>query len=191
MSFAIKYLSLGLLFIPWVVHAQACPPAGARYVIKGFTGDTAVTSAGTAQNPKQRCQWTTEDGRELWWRMGEDVVPSGKAAAPSAPAPALAGKEGAALEHGRVYTCTLPGIGMFTGAYFGIVNDNTYRNFDGKTGRYSFDPATNVLRLTTGSSKGLSYKRVSDNYFRVLDDKGQITGGGCSHATQKRIDGRW
>ena len=186
-----KWLALGSLLIPLAAPAQTCPPAGARYTIKGFTGDTQVTATGTPHHPQWGCKWNTEDNRELWWKMGGDVVPSGKAPAPVAAAAAKTGSTGTALEHGRVYTCTLPGIGMFTGAYFGIVNGSTYRNFDGKTGRYSFDPATGVLRMTSGSSKGLTYKRMADNYFRVLDDKGNMTGGSCSHATQKRIDGRW
>jgi hypothetical protein len=167
--------------------AQTCPPAGAAYIIKGFTMETPVTATGEPVDPKWGCKWKTEDNRDLWWKMGEDVIPAKR----SPPSPASAGKSGEALQPGRVYTCTLPGIGMFTGAYFGIIDSSTYRDFDGKTGRYSFDASTGVLRMTSGSSKGMAYKRMADNYFRVLDDKGNITGGSCSHATGKRIDGRW
>lgn len=101
------------------------------------------------------------------------------------------GAAGGALQPGRVYTCTLPGIGLFTGAYFCVVDGSTYRNFDGKTGRYSFDPATGVLRMTSGPSKGMSYRRMSDSNFRVLDEKGALTGGNCVYVSAKRIDGRW
>ena len=111
--------------------------------------------------------------------------------AQGAPAAAVAGKADAALQPGRVYTCTLPGIGLFTGAFFGIVDGSTYRNFDGKTGRYSFDASTGVLRMTSGSSKGLAYKRMPQGNFRVLDEKDGITGGNCVHAAAKRIDGKW
>ncbi len=152
---------------------------------------TQVTATGAAFDPKRGCKWNTEDNRELWWMMGSDVLPAGEASVKSAPANAALGSSAGALESGRVYTCTLPGIGMFTGAYFGIVDRNTYRNFDGKTGSYSFDPSTGILRMTSGSSKGLSYKRMSDTNFRVLDDKGAITGGNCSYTSGKRIDGRW
>jgi hypothetical protein len=172
-------------------HAQSCPTAGERFVIKGFTMETPVTATGAAFDNKWGCKWNTEDNRELWWKIGADVVPAGGASSKPAPANAASGASAGPLPPGRVYTCTLPGIGMFTGSYFGIVDRNTYRNFDGKTGRYSFDAATGILRMTSGSSKGMSYKRIADNYFRVLDEKGAITGGSCSHATGKRIDGRW
>jgi hypothetical protein len=171
--------------------AQTCPPAGTAYVIKGFTMETPVTATGEPVDPKWGCRWKTEDNRDLWWKMGNDVIPAKRSQALPPPSPPSAGKSGATLQPGRVYTCTLPGIGMFTGAYFGIVDGTTYRNFDGKTGRYQFDASTGVLRMTSGSSKGLAYKRMADNYFRVLDDKGNITGGSCSLATGKRIDGRW
>ena len=171
--------------------AQTCPPAGAAYIIKGFTMETPVTATGEPIDKKGNCRWNTENNRELWWKMGADVVPAGGASSKSAPANTASGASAGPLQLGRVYTCTLPGIAMFTGAYFGIVDRNTYRNFDGKTGRYSFNASTGILRMTSGSSKGLSYKRMSDTYFRVLDDKGAITGGSCSHASGKRIDGKW
>lgn len=191
MTLAQLLIASSLALTCLVSHAQNCPAAGSRYVIKGFTGDTQVTATGAALDPKWGCKWTTEDNRELWWKMGADVVPAGGAGAKPAQANAATGSSAGPLQPGRVYTCTLPGIGMFTGAYFGIVDRNTYRNFDGKTGRYSFDAATGILRMTSGSSKGLSYKRMSDTYFRVLDDKGAITGGSCSYASGKRIDGKW
>ena len=180
-------------------QAEDCPAAGARYVIKGFTMETNVTSAGGAVDPKWGCKWLTEDGRELWWDLGEDVVAltAGRpAAAGGRPmgtkmggTPSAAG--GDKLAAGSVYTCTLPGVGMFTGAYFGIVDASTYRDFDGRRGQYEFDAGTGILRLTTGSSAGLAYKRQSPGYFRVLDDNGAITGGSCVLNTAKSIDGRW
>jgi hypothetical protein len=184
--------SVGLTVIAMPASAQNCPPAGASYVIKGFTGDTRVTATGAAFHAKRGCKWNTEDGRELWWKMGQDVVVAakGQPAKPAAANDQAAGK-GASLVPGRVYTCNLPGIGLFTGAYFGIVNASTYRNFDGKTGRYSFDPSTGVLRMTSGSSNGLAYKRMPEGNFRVLDQKGNVTGGNCVHVAKLRIDGRW
>lgn len=165
-------------------HA-ACPPAGAEYVIKGFTGDTRVTARGTPPDRKGGCFWKTEDGRDLWWNMGSDVQP-----APPRPAGYSATGHGA-LVPGSVYRCTLPGIGMFTGAYFGIVDGSTYRNFDGKRGSYTFDQRTGVLRLVSGSSKGLSYQRESGGNFRVLDERGKITGGNCALNKALSINGRW
>ncbi len=183
--------SVGLTVIAMPASAQNCPPAGASYVIKGFTGDTRVTATGTAFHAKWGCKWNTEDGRELWWKMGQDVVAAkGQPAKPAEANDQSAGK-GASLVPGRVYTCNLPGIGLFTGAYFGIVNASTYRNFDGKTGRYSFDASTGVLRMTSGSSNGLAYKRMPEGNFRVLDQKGNVTGGNCVHVAKLRIDGRW
>jgi hypothetical protein len=171
-------------------YADVCPPAGERYTIKGFTGNTEVVAKGVPYTRKLGCSWKTLDGRDLQWDMGPDVV----RAAPLAAAPAQANaKSGAwsAPTAGQVYRCTLPGIGMFTGAYFGIVDGTTYRNYDGKTGRYTFDAASGVLRLNSGASRGLSYKRETATVFRVLDDNGKITGGSCIYNPELRIDGRW
>lgn len=183
--------SVGLTAIAMPVLAQNCPQAGTNYVIKGFTGDTRVTATGTAFHAKWGCKWNTEDGRELWWKMGQDVVAAQGHPAKTAVANPGAGTKNASLVPGRVYTCNLPGIGLFTGAYFGIVNASTYRNFDGKTGRYSFDASSGVLRMTSGSSSGLAYKLMPEGNFRVLDQKGHITGGNCVHVPKLRIDGRW
>lgn len=172
------------------VPAQAtCPPAGSAYTIKGFTGDTHVTAAGATPQRRDGCLWKTEDGRDLWWRMGDDVRP--RAAVKTGPAPVAGGGGTGPLAPGSVYRCTLPGIGMFTGAYFGIVDSKTYRNFDGKRGNYSYDAATGTLRLISGPSQGLAYRRQSAGNFRVLDDKGAITGGNCALNTALKIDGRW
>lgn len=189
-----KFIRLWLvvyLLAPLAAQAQSCPAAGARYVIKGFTGDTQVVATGAPFDNKRGCKWSFDEKGVIWWFMGSDVLPSGGAAAPAVAATGLASKPGAALQPGRVYTCTLPGIGLFTGAFFGIVDSSTYRNFDRKTGRYSFDASTGVLRLTSGSSKGMAYKLMPQGNFRVLDEKDSITGGNCVHAAAKRIDGNW
>lgn len=170
--------------------AASCPVAGQAFIIKGFTGDTAVRATGGEVDPKWGCKFQVEDSdRELWWQLGADVVP---VAGKSTQAPAVAASDGGeAPAPGSVFECTLPGVGQFTGAYFGIVDANTYRDFDARTGQYDYDPRTGVLRLLTGSSKGLRYQRQSPRNFRVLDDKGQITGGNCVLNTAKSIDGRW
>ena len=90
-----------------------------------------------------------------------------------------------------VYECTLPGIGIFHGAFFGLVDGKTYRNFDGKRGAYTYDVASKRLTLTSGSSKGMRYVRTSEKTFRVLDEHGRMTGGNCVHNSAKSIDGRW
>jgi hypothetical protein len=175
-------IAIALSLLPSVATAQACPPAGAAYIIKGFTGNMNVTAQGGAAE-KGRCKFLTEWNGDLWWAMGSDVVPAAggkKAAAPPAK-----------LENGQVYRCTLPGIGLFHGAYFGIVNGSTYRNFDGKRGSYSYDASTGVLRMTSGPSKGMVYRRESGGNFRVLDEKGNNTGGNCPFASGLKIDGKW
>ena len=90
-----------------------------------------------------------------------------------------------------VYECTLPGIGIFHGAFFGLVDGKTYRNFDGKRGVYTYDASSKRLALTSGSSKGMRYVRTSEKTFRVLDEHGRMTGGNCVHNSAKSIDGRW
>lgn len=183
---------LALAFVHQAAGA-ACPAAGERFIIKGFTGDTPVTAAGGEPDARWgSCKFLVEDSdRELWWSMGEDVVPAAPASASGAAMPSTPAGEGGAPAPGNVYECTLPGIGLFTGAYFGIVDASTYRNYDGHTGSYEFDAASGVLHLTTGSSRGLRYQRQSPRNFRVLDEAGKITGGNCVLNTAKRIDGRW
>lgn len=187
LSMVITCLSLSFMSS---AYAQDCPPAGGKFIIKGFTGETGVTATGAAKDPRYGCKWQTDDGRELWWDMGEEVV-ANQASKPSVGKAPLGSTVGGPLSTGSVYECTLPGIGMFTGAYFGIINSNTYRDFDGRRGNYRYDASTGILRLTSGSSKGLVYKRTSAKTFRVLDDKGNITGGNCVHNSAKKIDGRW
>ena len=172
-------------------QAQSCPAAGSRYLIKGFTGDTPVTATGAALDPKWGCKWNTEDNRDLWWKMGADVVPAGGASSKPASANAASGASAGPLQPGRVYTCTLPGIGMFTGAYFGIVDRNTYRDVNSKRGSYQYDSQSGVLRLISGPGKGLAYKRQTENNFRVLDEAGKITGGNCVWNPSLSIQGRW
>lgn len=190
---------IGMAMFAGQALAASCPTAGERYVIKGFTGDTPVKATGGELDPKWGCRFLVEDSsRELWWNPA-DIVPAAAAkAAASKPATRPAsqsspgpGNSGKAPAIGSVWECTLPGIGLFTGAYFGIVDGSTYRDFDGRTGRYTFDAGTGVLRLTTGSSRGLTYKRETARNFRVLDDAGAITGGSCVYNASKRIDGRW
>jgi hypothetical protein len=188
-----EWMLLGAAMFAGQALAASCPAEGERYVVKGFTGDTPVKATGGEVDPKWGCRFLVEDSdRELWWDPAE-VVPAGGTAATAATtstdASGAGGGETPAI--GSVWECTLPGIGLFTGAYFGIVDGSTYRDFDGRTGNYEFDPGTGVLRLTSGSSRGLTYKRQSPRNFRVLDDAGNITGGNCVHNSAKRIDGRW
>jgi hypothetical protein len=80
---------------------------------------------------------------------------------------------------------------MFTGAYFGIVDGSTYQNFDRKRGSYQYEPSTGVLRMTSGPSKGMTYRRMPEGNFRVLDEAGKLTGGNCVHNTSLSLDSRW
>ena len=157
-------------------QAQSCPAAGSRYVIKGFTGDTPVTATGAALDPKWGCKWNTEDNRDLWWKMGADVVPAGGASSKPASANAASGASGGPLQPGRVYTCTLPGIGMFTGAYFGIVDRNTYRDVNSKRGSYQYDSQSGVLRLMDWLTSA-KLKTISASWTRPERSPGAIVSG--------------
>lgn len=177
-------LTLPLLGAGLPAWAETCPPAGARYILKGFTGPTGLTSLGGEADPRWGCRWKTEDGRDLSWRLGEDLVPD------RGPAPSTAPPAGR-LQAGSVYRCTLPGIGLFSGAYFGILDASRYRNVDGKTGGYRYDERSGLLELHSGPSKGLRYRRMPEGNFRVLDEQGALTGGNCTLNPALKIDGRW
>lgn len=182
-------LIIGALAAQAAVAAK-CPAAGQAFVIKGFTGDTAVRATGGEIDPRWGCKFQVEDSdRELWWTLGDDVVPASAQSTRVVAEVATSGGEAPAP--GSVFECTLPGVGQFTGAYFGIIDAKTYRDFDARTGEYDYDSRTGVLRLLTGSSKGLRYQRQSPRNYRVLDDNGRITGGNCVLNTAKSIHGKW
>lgn len=66
---------------------------------------------------------------------------------------------------------------------FGLLDARTYANFDGKTGRYSYDLASGLLTLTDGPLGGVKYQRVGapehNPSFRMLDAKGALTSYAC------------
>lgn len=189
-------IAVALLAGSGAANAEDCPAAGARYRIKGFSGDTGVTATGGTADRTYGCKWITDDGRELWWKLGADVVPADAAATTGAANDAAAevvlpAASGGVLAAGNVYECTLPGIGAFTGAYFGIIDEATYRAIDGGQGRYQFDATGGELQLLSGPSAGLRYRRTPEGSFRVLDEAGAVTGGHCVHNPAKSIDERW
>lgn len=109
---------------------------------------------------------------------------------PSASSAGAATAKGGAMV--GVYTCNTPGIGVDVAATFGVVNGSTYRNYDGKSGSYRFDAANSVLYLTSGSSKGLTYKQTSSKTYRLLHANGQMTGTNCVFNPTKDPNGsRW
>ena len=63
---------------------------------------------------------------------------------------------------------------------FGILDGNSYANFDGKTGHYRYEPTTGLLKLVDGPLAGVTYKRLSAfPAFRLLDRKGALTPVNC------------
>jgi hypothetical protein len=156
-------------------------PAGqtAQYKIVLTTYNNPILAGPDAAG---RCQVRTEQGRLQWMHTDEFQLVSSASAE---------GKSLGVLPVGSVWRCTLPGIGMFSGANFGVVNGNTYRDVNGKQGSYQYDANTGVLRLTSGPGKGLAYKRQSESNFRVLDDAGKVTGGNCVWNRELSIQGRW
>lgn len=88
-----------------------------------------------------------------------------------------------------VYECTTPGVGINAAAMFGLVDAQTYRNFNGKSGRYSFDTGSATLALLSGDSAGLRYRRASARSFRLLEDDDKLSGTHCVLNTAKDVNG--
>ena len=49
-------------------------------MLKGFTSEWQMTSKGGERDRRGYCLWRTDDGRDLWWGTGSDVVPASAAA---------------------------------------------------------------------------------------------------------------
>ena len=62
---------------------------------------------------------------------------------------------------------------------FGLLDATRYSDYDGKTGRYKYEPSTAVLTMTDGSMKNVRYKQVKPGVFRLLSDKGELTQYNC------------
>jgi hypothetical protein len=66
---------------------------------------------------------------------------------------------------------------------FGLLDDSTYANYDGATGRYRYDLSSGLLTMLDGPMAGVKYQRVGaptvNPGFRMLDDKGQLTAYIC------------
>ena len=66
---------------------------------------------------------------------------------------------------------------------FGLLDATTYANFDGKTGRYTYVPATGLLTMIDGPLAGVKYQRVGapelNPAFRMLDAAGALTAYSC------------
>ena len=58
-----------------------------------------------------------------------------------------------------VYSC-FGQYGIAPPMTFGLLDAETYADFDGKTGSYIYDSASGVLTLTTGGRAGTQYRRT-------------------------------
>jgi hypothetical protein len=53
---------------------------------------------------------------------------------------------------------------------FGIIDGDTYADFDGHHGHYSYDEGTAMLTMTDGSRQGWRYHNVGSWAFRLIDN---------------------
>jgi hypothetical protein len=72
---------------------------------------------------------------------------------------------------------------------FGVVDATTYRDDKGAEGGISYDPATGVLTLTTGSFAGSKFQRQKVGHFCVMSpNDGHLTRIGCAFDEKKNVD---
>lgn len=75
-----------------------------------------------------------------------------------------------------VYGCYGP-YGKSLPSVFGLLDPSQYANFDGKTGHYVMKG--DLLVMIDGPLKEIQYKRIGEQAFRMLDDKGALTSFVC------------
>lgn len=185
--------------------ATACPPSGARYVADNFVRRDEIVSLGSEHNPTLGCKWLrVTDRQEIWLNLGATVTPLADAApgtakpgtaTPGAATPAATPAGG--IDRG-VYACDMGfmsgGVVMAlpqTGPMFGIVDERTYRDFNGGTGAYRYEAAPAELVMTSGPLRGQRYRRSGATAFKPMDAKGATGPINCPLNRSKPIDGKW
>lgn len=56
---------------------------------------------------------------------------------------------------------------------FGLIDSNTYSDYDGHHGHYTYDEASGMLTMTDGSRQGWRYHKVGTWAFRMIDNNSQ------------------
>jgi hypothetical protein len=96
-----------------------------------------------------------------------------------------------------VYEC----FGRYGPAFpvmFGIVDHNTYETFDAARGEYSFNTSNGMIAMVTGPMTGMRYARVNpsgdpwtENGWRYMDEKGELTAYFCPHVDKDPTKHPW
>jgi hypothetical protein len=89
-----------------------------------------------------------------------------------------------------VYECNGP-YGVQTGTMLGVIDARRYRDFDGGTGTYRYDPTSKLLEIASGPLNGMRYRRTGEALLRPLGDKGQMGPIVCPLNPGKSLGGRW
>lgn len=105
--------------------------------------------------------------------------------APSYVAPCVRDPGGIAKERAQlpapklgVYNCNYRGqvVPVFD---FALLDGDTYRDYDGKRGKYRYDTQKKQLIFLTGPKKDSRAQQETAKTFQFLDDKGLTTGNYC------------
>jgi hypothetical protein len=62
---------------------------------------------------------------------------------------------------------------------FGLIDENTYSNYDGLIGTYAYDPDTGVISVGLDKGAPARYVRTMDTAFRGLNEDGSLAGFTC------------
>ncbi|WP_374633938.1 hypothetical protein [Ferrovibrio sp.] len=190
--FAVTALLLAGYLQPALARDEPCPPAGERFFSNNYVQKSTLESRGE-RDPLLGCKFTRlEDGSAVHLRYMGSLTPLDQVK--PEPKQDLVGAPPAG-----VYACDAPiSIGGMimgspqTGLMFGLIDQKRYRNFDGGTGAYRFDPAQRLLTMTSGPLKGQRYLRSDTSIFKPLNDAGSLTGNiSCPLSPAKPINGRW
>ena len=74
--------------------------------------------------------------------------------------------------------------------YFGLVDGQSYLDYDGNGGHYAYNPGNGIITMTDGSLHGVRYHKTGDWSFRKLDDQGKETAFTCPLDPKKDVHHR-
>ncbi|WP_421762385.1 hypothetical protein [Devosia sp.] len=85
---------------------------------------------------------------------------------------------GTALTMG-VYECHDQLFNIDPVMMFGLLDDTSYKNYDGDVGSYAFDQESGIIQVGLQTSAPARFVRIAATAFRALNEDGTLTGFVC------------
>lgn len=78
-----------------------------------------------------------------------------------------------------VYECYDQNANPTPEMMFGLIDEETYSNYDGYVGSYDYDPSTGIIEVGAETGAPARFVRISDRNFRALNEDGSLAGFVC------------